>query len=122
MNIESPIEYGPHFPDKEQVLAVFKEFGQDAEESKTAVGFWRDERHAKADLSESRINRPLVDIETGILFIEAGFRQLAIDCYNAVCDVLEFDESLADEDYEHLRSENEKLADQISVFIDVSEK
>ncbi len=57
MNIESTTEYGPHFPDKEQVLEVFKEFGQEAEESKTAVGLWIDERRAKADSSETRINR-----------------------------------------------------------------
>ena len=72
-------------------------------------------------MSSGYASRLLIDVETGTLFIEAGFQQLAVDCYYAVCDVLEFDESLAGDEYEHLRSENEKLGDKISTFIEGSE-
>lgn len=113
MNFEHATEYGPHAPDKEQVLEVFKEFGQDTIESKTATGLWIDEKHRLADLSGERINRLLVDFEIGILFVEAGFIDLAIDCYNVISDVLDYDQSIAESEFDILQQKRDELGNMI---------
>ncbi len=113
MNFEHATEYGPHIPDKELVLKVFSEFGEDTDESKTAIRLWIDEKHRLANLNEERINRLLVDFEIGILFAEAGFIDLAINYYDDIFDLLECDQSLTERETIILRQKVDELGNVI---------
>ena len=62
-----------------------------------------------ADLSGERINKLLVDFEIGVLHVEAGLIVLAINCYDAISDVLEYDHFLTDHEFDLLRQKRDEL-------------
>ena len=122
MATESPIEYGPHFPDREQTQTVLNDPDQEIEGIETTVRLYVDEKQRRSEEMKSpKVERILLNVDVGIMHIEAGFLSLARDCYYDTFDILEFDQSLTEDEGIRLATELKVLERKISDFLDTSE-